>query len=174
MQQVQSVTAKDSVDGYSIDTCNRDMRARRIVAWEAKRTAEICGKCGRAIAPGEPVWRGPVGIGGWGRTVKAVAVCSDCLGSKSKAEGFFNTHCEQCGRGLLLNPRYGRSHAFCCDRCGWQYQNDRQKRKRAQKRAALRCVACGDPLTAGRSDARYCGGACRQRAYRQRLTSGDS
>jgi len=173
VEQVQGVTAIDIVDGYTIDTCNReDIRARRMIAREAQRTAKICGKCGRSIAPSEPVYRGAVSVGGWGQRVNAAAVCSDCLGSKSKREGFFNTHCEHCGRGLRLAPRLGRYHAFCCNRCGWRYQSARQRRKRAQKRAALRCVACGDPLTAGRSDAKYCGGTCRQRAYRERAGQG--
>lgn len=33
---------------------------------------------------------------------------------------------------------------------------------------ASRCASCGQPFTASRSDARYCSGACRQRALRQR------
>ncbi len=34
--------------------------------------------------------------------------------------------------------------------------------------ARHRCTACGRAFTGVRSDARYCSGACRQRAYRQR------
>ena len=30
------------------------------------------------------------------------------------------------------------------------------------------CTVCGSTFTATRSDARYCSGPCRQRAYRQR------
>ena len=33
---------------------------------------------------------------------------------------------------------------------------------------ALACAACGAPIGGGRADARYCSGACRQRAYRRR------
>jgi hypothetical protein len=33
----------------------------------------------------------------------------------------------------------------------------------------LRCAQCGTAFY-GRADARYCGGACRQKAYRRRMT----
>ncbi|MBM4020313.1 MAG: hypothetical protein FJ288_18670 [Planctomycetes bacterium] len=45
----------------------------------------------------------------------------------------------------------------------WQWHGDRRGCYRHV------CLACGRTFYASRPDARYCRGACRQRAYRRRL-----
>jgi hypothetical protein len=70
-----------------------------------------------------------------------------------------------CG-GVISQAAWGRSRlALCSLECY------REARARAQRlRPTLReCVVCGESFTPGRSDARFCANACRQRAYRLRV-----
>ena len=78
------------------------------------------------------------------------------------------------GCGVLVTDWYedrflGRGRGFaravstCSKHCGEQGYNARRR-----KSAPTSCAGCGETFTPARSDARYCSGACRQRAYRQR------
>lgn len=77
----------------------------------------------------------------------------------------YPTKCWQCGcdfMGAALS-RY----------CSYRCTNDAHIARRKERRAAARvkvCKFCGDQFTATRADGIYCGPACRQSAYRKRVT----
>lgn len=66
-------------------------------------------------------------------------------------------------RGFIQPP--SRWVGYCI-RCAHKQELARQLRRQA--RANRPCQGCGQRFTGARSDARYCSGACRQKAYRQR------
>lgn len=75
--------------------------------------------------------------------------------------------CTVCGRIVTGRNKY------CSDRC----RNDAYLERRRQRHAAsLRktCAVCGKPFTAKRADAIYCSPACKQAAYRGRVTDNRS
>jgi predicted RNA-binding Zn-ribbon protein involved in translation (DUF1610 family) len=108
-------------------------------------------------------------------------------------------YCMQCGWGLSVGDSYGWTWPFTCPRCGftfgricgacekqfvcWSYQRRRycspdcqnrgatlrakERRQRAREKV---CQQCLKPFTAKRRDARYCTVACKQSAYRGRVT----
>jgi hypothetical protein len=148
-------------------------RAEKTLVWEAAKYARWCCECGRDIAPGETVVRrrryGAMRDGGG-----VYIYCEDC-GPK----GYPLKPCAHCGRGVHLifverwmlvdsSVRRLAQLPFCCDRCAAQYWNEPRKQRRAEARASLRCQECAEVIDAGRSDAKYCSSACRQRAYRAR------
>jgi hypothetical protein len=61
-----------------------------------------------------------------------------------------------------------RWHSYCWP-CASDQENARQRDLRRQARANRRCATCTRTFTPPRSDGLYCSGACRQRAYRQRV-----
>lgn len=86
--------------------------------------------------------------------------------------------CEACGRPVLaLHPAFKQTPPMysdrsppavvCDDRCRHEAQLARQRERRAAERRTD-CAECGETFTPARSDAKYCSGACRQRAYRKR------
>jgi len=71
-------------------------------------------------------------------------------------------------------PRYAYHHGpwvDYCQPCAVDAQNARQRELRAMIRANRKCEGCGATFTPGRADGRFCSGACRQAAYRQRVRS---
>lgn len=75
--------------------------------------------------------------------------------------------CPVCGRIVTGRKKY------CSQRC----VNDAYMERRRQRHAAsLRktCAVCGKPFTAKRADAMYCSPACKQTAYRGRVTDNRS
>jgi hypothetical protein len=78
--------------------------------------------------------------------------------------------CRRCGRRRYYQSGWPRD--FCTDICKRQHERglleQRRQRWRERVRPSRPYMRCGQPFTAGRSDARYCSSACRQRAYRQR------
>ena len=63
----------------------------------------------------------------------------------------------------------GRWRDYCW-RCALDAQNALLREQRAQARADRTCQTCGAVFTPARADGRFCSGACRQAAYRQRRT----
>lgn len=130
-------------------------------------TALLCGRCGRDIAPKEPVHR------------RRMVSCSDCVIIQRNPEP-----CDSCGRPTwdershpvvpVFDEIIGsyRRRRFCCERCQNGFYRRRRRRRIAEKRRAdgsKQCQECHDTLDGQRADARYCSSACRQRAYRSRL-----
>lgn len=71
--------------------------------------------------------------------------------------------CEQCGK-RLPDLRHWR-RIFCDRKCLNDYFNGLTAKARAEERARLKCVVCGEPITgAKRSHQKYCSERCRQKA----------
>jgi hypothetical protein len=54
---------------------------------------------------------------------------------------------------------------YCTQAC---YRRQLRARHRAERERTVICRSCGGAFGSTRRDARYCSGACRQDAYRQR------
>ena len=76
-------------------------------------------------------------------------------------------HCEGCG-SIFYTRIHSKRYCNCwCAKLGyWKYQRQRRLAARADRV----CIVCGKKFTPTRSDALYCSNACRQSAYRQRVT----
>lgn len=117
-----------------------------------------CCCCNAELGPDEDVLKIRPGPG------RALVLCFGCAGPWDSA--LVESACCGCQRPMLhdsdLSP-------VCSPRCKKKASNLRAHARRAAQKAKRRCVACGGGLGQVRSDARYCGGPCRQFAYRLRL-----
>jgi hypothetical protein len=75
---------------------------------------------------------------------------------------YFKPACSQCGESTFN----GCPGLRLCSTC---YHRDWRKRH-PHIVAAVCCAVCGTSFQPPRNDARYCSAACRQKAYRQRLS----
>lgn len=77
----------------------------------------------------------------------------------------YRRSCRQCG-AVFFSRR--PAACLCGYGCSKQCVKDRRKKNRAAALSGRRktCPACGGPVLAGRSDAKYCAAACKQKAYR--------
>ncbi|MFE5296416.1 hypothetical protein [Streptomyces sp. NPDC056632] len=74
------------------------------------------------------------------------------------------TPCAACGRLVVRNGDPLLKRVTCSGACSTSLTRIRN----GGKGSGRPCESCGEFVTAGRADSRYCGSACRQRAYRQR------
>jgi len=74
--------------------------------------------------------------------------------------------CTVCGRMVVRNGDPLLKRVTCSHSCATALTRTRNGGKGSGKP----CETCGQPVTTGRSDSRYCGSACRQKAYRRRAT----
>jgi hypothetical protein len=159
----------------------------------ARTQGGVCGGCGRALTPDEPVIyvrlvtghrRERVSVG-WdfdaggpvykiadfpiGKEVPvSPACCADTLSIQDRECGCWRP-CDVCGRPTQISGSRTqlRRRWFCSIRCERRYH----MRERDQARAEARlkdCEVCGERFEATRQDAAYCSPACRQKAYRRR------
>jgi len=75
--------------------------------------------------------------------------------------------CPVCGVRHTGLPTYGRFRGYCWP-CRDAARLALARKRRAQRRANRTCEHCGATFTPTRADGRYCSGACRQAAYRER------
>lgn len=73
-----------------------------------------------------------------------------------------------------MSKRHARHH-FCSEACKRKQASQRYAAIARQRRAEARgpsrqCAVCGEPFEPARADARYCSPACKQKAYRVRVT----
>lgn len=135
-----------------------------------------CNKCKRSLAGGEPIWRICLGCGlgrdMFGRLRRGTrAFCRKCRIKNDRRE-YVTTKCETCGREVHneLNRRR-RRHTFCCQACAIKAQSARARQRRTEARGASKpCTICGEHFEPTRKDSCYCSAACRQKAYRRRVT----
>lgn len=79
----------------------------------------------------------------------------------------YKRSCPVCGKVFYTtNPRRVYDDYYACSRYA-----HRANAKAAREAARLsRCEVCGNAFTPKRAGAKYCSGACKQRAYRERVT----
>lgn len=77
--------------------------------------------------------------------------------------------CGGCGREFYTQVRSKKycGHLHCPDVA---YHKTLKQRRLINRQNTI-CVVCGRPFTPKRIDGVYCSNACRQKAYRQRLSS---
>lgn len=81
--------------------------------------------------------------------------------------GCYRLTCQWCGNAFYR--RYPTAK-WCSDRCSNDAGIARRRERIKARRENLTCGRCGMVFSAARCDTRYCGGACRQAAYRARVT----
>jgi hypothetical protein len=160
-------------------TDNDPLRAFRRAVYAARKEGHQCAECGHKFKPREHVWRNRVSLGkgyfgGWRQTV--APVCEKC-----RAVSFGKTFgkakpCEACGRFVHDQVDSSRKHTFCSEACALKVYSaaacTAAKAARAAERGESRiCAGCGGSFKPRRADARFHSAACKQRAYRQRVTA---
>ena len=154
-------------------TVNDATARRRHAIRNAEKTAECCAKCQRPLKPEEPIWRAKHPIRYYPYHQEWIApVCSDC---RSEQDNYWDpVPCEGCGRPvhdrMTFQPR--RLSCFCCERCTPAARAARARERRRLARSDRSCEWCGETFEPKRADAKFCSGACRQAAYRHRVTDG--
>jgi hypothetical protein len=151
-----------------------DARTRRLR--KAAHYGKICGGCGRKLCAGEPVWRSQTktGMGMFGGSYSTLApFCAKCR--RDYWDVWSVGECETCGRPVHNTDRRWRLWSYCCDDCQRRHQSPYRAAIARQRRAEARgpsrpCAACGEPFEPRRADAQFCSVACKQKAYRRRVT----
>jgi len=155
------------------------------LAREARATARRCGGCGRDLPSQEPAYFGAdVYVGmrplDWNRVSKPricqplyerTVLCGSCAPEwlSLDREDVVTQLCAYCERPMVSRLQLSNMRrTFCSDSCQRAYRNQRRKEERAEWHKKV-CEVCGKEFTATRRDAKTCsGGACKQKAYRQR------
>lgn len=145
---------------------------------EGSAMALRCVKCGRRLKASEPVWRARFrnGLGLYGQGAELGAHCEKCR--PDDREYFLLGPCDSCGREVNTSEqRCGRHRqwVFCSEACQRRHLSIHYaalaRQQRAEARGATRvCADCGEHFEPVRADSLYCSGACRQKAYRKRVT----
>lgn len=147
---------------------NEALKAIRWSRWNAS----MCGLCRSPIAAAAPVWRWRMRVHNeWGRLVHQSAnLCTQCASNLTL--GWPKPWpCELCGRDIyrfateryrhaLVSRKPGR---FCSEHCA------QRSRRGEPKEGFTKCAQCPNRIAQPNMRRRYCGNACRQQAYRDRL-----
>lgn len=72
--------------------------------------------------------------------------------------------CAACGQMVVRASDPLLKRVTCSHSCSTSLTRTRN----GGKGSGQPCETCGTPITTGRADSRYCGSACRQKAYRRR------
>ena len=149
-----------------------DAQRRRKIR-NAANTASNCASCGRVFEPGAPVWRirfstGRCWGGGWGTTI--APQCQDCVWQGRQFH--HSKPCGGCGRPVHNEAdAVRRRHTFCSERCKARTAATAARHRRADIRGTRVCEECEESFEPARTDSRFCSVACKQRAYRRRVTN---
>jgi hypothetical protein len=153
-------------------TADSDARRHHRDIRNAAATASHCAKCGRALAPGEPVWRFRMthyALFGWSHTV--APLCEQCKGGRWYRGA---KECEGCGRPVHNQmDRVQRGRTLCSSACRIKAVSAAARSYRRHARGTKVCDSCAETFEPSRTDARFCSIACKQRAYRKRVTSSE-
>ena len=113
------------------------------------------------------IWGPPDNETGFFQT-ETVPVCKACLTVEEDTRPNWRQRtCSGCGRKMVVISCWRGHHwrgQYCSARC---QARDRRKRDRIKN---LVCTVCKARFRSSRKDARFCSDACRQLAYRQRLS----
>ena len=97
---------------------------------------------------------------------KTVPVCEGCATADERKAVKRQETCQGCGHPMLVVHEDWKGHT-CSKRC-------RQRVSRVRRRLlrpAATCQACGTKFIPAKAHAKFCSGACRQRAHRLRVSS---
>jgi hypothetical protein len=141
-----------------------------------------CEKCKRQLTEAEPVYRLY-----WNPHIGMRMVCGICEAEVS-ASSVFSTSigglvslkpkwrpsrpCCHCSRPVFLYQpiRKGLRNFVCGTECRQAVHNANYRRRHPRSRVEQQCLGCGRAFTPKRNDAKFCSVACKQRAYRERVT----
>ncbi|MGW5250364.1 hypothetical protein ACWEQN_42710 [Streptomyces sp. NPDC004129] len=74
--------------------------------------------------------------------------------------------CTACGHPVVRNADPGLKRVTCSAGCSTSFTRIRN----GNRGSGQPCGTCGELITTGRADSRYCSAQCRQKAYRQRIS----
>lgn len=80
------------------------------------------------------------------------------------------TPCEGCGLVVVRHGDPLLKRVTCSASCLTSLSDSRNA-ARGNKGSGNPCETCGEQITTGRADSRYCSPKCRQKAYRQRASN---
>jgi hypothetical protein len=179
---IQGSTSNKQADNIPdlIAALRASVDARTLRLRKAATHGKICGGCGRKLRADEPVWRyqQQTGRGLFGGTCSDLApYCAECR--RDYWDVFQSGECGTCGRPVHNTDRRRRRWIFCCGQCRGRHLEAHQaataRQRRAEARGASRpCVECGEHFEPRRADSKYCSPACKQKAYRKRVTDNES
>ena len=161
----------------------------RKLAQEARKTAAVCGCCGRELSAHEPAYFGArvyvgmqelnwrsllpysplklhVGEPDYTKTV----LCGSCAPEwlSPDMDDVVTQLCAHCERLMVLRLNLSSlGRTFCSDACRQNYHNQLRNEKRAEERKKV-CTVCGEGFIPDRRDAKTCSRKCKQKAYRER------
>ena len=136
-----------------------------VVAKERQRRATHCARCGEPLTEVFRVVER--NHNSWLVTGQVVyrPVCESCLHPLFETQRDRRT-CAACKRGFVI-ARGTAKLTTCSDAC----QAALKPTAKQTPRPTAECAHCGKPFEQARSDARYCGGACRVAAHRARTAA---
>jgi len=161
----------------NVDALQRtdDSRNATRAIYRAQQTAATCARCERTIQPEEPVWRQGMFLGFscfGGRRYTYAPVCKGC---RSDYREFWEAApCKGCGRPVYdeINRSFTqKQHLSCSQACKHKSYAAAVRERRRRRRGTLACEICGKAYQPSRSDSRFCSVACKQRAYRKRISA---
>ena len=133
-------------------------------------SGRICLICGQSYKDGEPIFVDDLRRVYRGRLVIArITLCLECTPDSSMFKnGRIYYRCPHCQRPVFhLHGVHHKHRRFCskmCRRAFYSYRHRLESRARRQSC----CTRCGIGFLAARKDAKYCSGACKQAAFRDR------
>jgi hypothetical protein len=141
---------------------------------ESRKSGNVCAACGEDISS-RPAYRVSEYSGPF------VMMCDGCApewlvsgrGKPMRIIPEVNVHvwdCAGCGRQVMfgMSPSQYRKRVYCSEDCRTAYAHAAKSEHSVPHKNA--CEVCGAEFASKRSDAKTCSPACRQKAYRRRLT----
>jgi hypothetical protein len=142
---------------------------------EAAREAQYCACCGEPFGEGDVIYRRRLNIG---RAMMGLTdSCIVAPACEKHAVLDWRRYrravpCAGCDRPV--RDLHYRRIVTCSDRCAARVVCLEARARRAENRGTLVCPVCNETFEPTRTDAKFCSGACRQRAYRHRVTDNNS
>lgn len=165
----EAVAAIKALTGVTDDDRERQ---RRVKIRNAAENGRHCAECGVEFAPDDPVWRFRKIVGRFfGLCYSFAPHCEQCA---SGDWHYFEKPrpCVGCGRPVYsTTPSWRR--VFCCEDCGHKARAAKDRGARAEARGTRDCRSCGETFTPTRTNSEFCCAACKQKAYRQRVTDNE-